>query len=123
MMTLKTHLPRMTLVIGGTGKTGLRVAQPLWNARGSVRLGYRGGEPRFDWADASTWAGALAGASAAYVTYHPDLLYPRRPTASAPSPARRWRQGRGGWCCCRAAARTGRRAPRTPSRSRAPTGR
>lgn len=76
MMTLKRHLPAMTLVVGGAGKTGRRVAERLWDAGGSVRLGHRGGEPRFDWNDASTWAGALAGASAAYVTYHPDLLLP-----------------------------------------------
>jgi uncharacterized protein YbjT (DUF2867 family) len=30
----------------------------------------------FDWSEALTWSDALAGATAAYVTYHPDLLLP-----------------------------------------------
>jgi uncharacterized protein YbjT (DUF2867 family) len=76
MTTLTRDVPAMTLVIGGTGKTGLRLAERLWNAGGPVRLGHRSGEPRFDWNDAATWPGALAGPSAAYVTYHPDLLLP-----------------------------------------------
>ena len=69
-------LPSLTLVIGGTGKTGGRVADRLWNAGGPLRLGHRSHVPRFDWADARTWPRALAGATAAYVTYHPDLLLP-----------------------------------------------
>jgi uncharacterized protein YbjT (DUF2867 family) len=65
-----------TLVVGGTGKTGRRVAERL-DARGvPVRTGSRSGEPRFDWEDRSTWAPALRGASAAYVTYYPDLAVP-----------------------------------------------
>jgi uncharacterized protein YbjT (DUF2867 family) len=76
MTTLTRQLPTMTLVIGGTGKTGGRLAERLWTAGGPVRLGHRSNEPRFDWNDAATWPGALAGASAAYVTYQPDLLLP-----------------------------------------------
>jgi uncharacterized protein YbjT (DUF2867 family) len=76
MATLTRPLPSLTLVIGGTGKTGRRVAERLWNAGGAVRLGHRSDETRFDWNDAATWPRALAGASAAYVTYHPDLLLP-----------------------------------------------
>jgi uncharacterized protein YbjT (DUF2867 family) len=76
MTTLTRQLPTMTLVIGGTGKAGGRVAERLWTAGGPVRLGHRSEEPRFDWNDAATWPGALAGASAAYITYQPDLLLP-----------------------------------------------
>jgi uncharacterized protein YbjT (DUF2867 family) len=65
-----------TLVIGGTGKTGRRVAERL-QARGlPVRIGSRSGEPRFDWEDRSTWAPALQGTSAAYIAYYPDLAVP-----------------------------------------------
>jgi uncharacterized protein YbjT (DUF2867 family) len=65
-----------TLVLGGTGKTGRRVAQRL-EARGlSVRIGSRSGEPPFDWEDRSTWAPALYGASSVYLTYYPDLAVP-----------------------------------------------
>jgi uncharacterized protein YbjT (DUF2867 family) len=65
-----------TFVVGGTGKTGRRVAQRL-QARGvPVRIGSRSGEPPFDWEDRSTWAPALRGASAAYITYYPDLAVP-----------------------------------------------
>jgi uncharacterized protein YbjT (DUF2867 family) len=69
----------LTLVIGGTGKTGRRVAERL-QARGlPVRIGSRAGEPRFDWEDQSTWADALRGVSAAYIVYAPDLAAPGAP--------------------------------------------
>ncbi len=43
-----------TLVIGGTGKTGRRVAERL-AARGlPVRIGSRSGEPPFVWEDPAT---------------------------------------------------------------------
>ena len=65
-----------TLVLGGTGKTGRRVAQRL-AARGlPVRIGSRGAEPRFDWEDSATWGPALRGIDAAYVAYSPDLAMP-----------------------------------------------
>lgn len=48
-----------TLVLGGTGKTGRRVAEQL-EARGlPVRVGSRSGEPPFDWANPGTWARAI----------------------------------------------------------------
>ncbi|MCH8066642.1 MAG: NmrA family NAD(P)-binding protein [Chloroflexi bacterium] len=63
----------VTLIVGGTGKTGRRVAQRL-TARGlPVRIGSRSGEPPFDWEDATTWAPAVRGVESAYVTYYPDL--------------------------------------------------
>jgi uncharacterized protein YbjT (DUF2867 family) len=75
-MTESSHNERPTLVLGGTGKTGRRVAARL-NARGvPVRVGSRSGQPRFDWADQSTWAPVLQGARAAYILY-PDLVIPQ----------------------------------------------
>jgi uncharacterized protein YbjT (DUF2867 family) len=63
-----------TLVLGGTGKTGRRVVERL-SARGlPVRIGARSGEPRFDWDDSSTWAGALEGVGSVYVTHYLDAI-------------------------------------------------
>jgi uncharacterized protein YbjT (DUF2867 family) len=71
----------MTLVIGGTGKTGRRVAQRL-QARGlATRIGSRSAEPAFDWDDHATWEPALRGATAVYVSYYPDLAVPGAPAA------------------------------------------
>ena len=65
-----------TLVLGGTGKTGRRVAARL-QARGlPVRLGSRSGEPPFDWEDRSTWAPALEGVGTVYISYYPDIAIP-----------------------------------------------
>lgn len=65
-----------TLVLGGTGKTGRRVAQRLSALGRPVRVGSRSGRPPFDWEDRATWAPALDGAGAAYVSYYPDLAAP-----------------------------------------------
>jgi uncharacterized protein YbjT (DUF2867 family) len=61
------------LVLGGTGKTGSRVAARLRDRGLPVRIGSRSGEHPFDWEDRRTWAPALQGTSAAYVSYYPDL--------------------------------------------------
>jgi uncharacterized protein YbjT (DUF2867 family) len=67
---------RPTLVLGGTGKTGRRVAERL-TARGlPTRIGSRSAEPPFDWEDQSTWAPALQGVGSAYISYYPDLAIP-----------------------------------------------
>ncbi len=66
----------LTLVVGGTGKTGRRVAERL-SARGlPVRIGSRSGEPPFDWEERATWAPALDGVGSIYLTYYPDLAVP-----------------------------------------------
>jgi uncharacterized protein YbjT (DUF2867 family) len=65
-----------TLVLGGTGKTGRRVAERLHARRMPVRLGSRSGEPPFDWEKPETWAPALQGVSSVYVSYYPDLAVP-----------------------------------------------
>jgi uncharacterized protein YbjT (DUF2867 family) len=76
-----TENPEPILVIGATGKTGRKVVERL-EARGvPVRAGSRSSQPPFDWADEGTWAPALRGASAAYVTYFPDLAIPGAPEA------------------------------------------
>jgi uncharacterized protein YbjT (DUF2867 family) len=69
-----THKP--ILVVGGTGKTGKRVAQRLQALGRPLRIGARSATPAFDWEDRSTWEPALQGTSAAYVTYVPDLSFP-----------------------------------------------
>ena len=71
------------LVIGGTGKTGRRVARRLQDRGVSVRIGSRSGAPPFDWEDRRTWDTALRGATAAYVSYHPDLAVPGTPALIA----------------------------------------
>jgi uncharacterized protein YbjT (DUF2867 family) len=71
----------LTLVLGGTGKTGRRVVERL-AARGlPMRVGSRSGHPPFDWEDEATWAPALRGVSSAYVSYYPDLAIPGAPAA------------------------------------------
>jgi uncharacterized protein YbjT (DUF2867 family) len=67
---------RETLVLGGTGKTGRRVAERLLARGVPTRIGSRSGGPPFDWEDRSTWAQVLEGVRAAYVTYYPDLAVP-----------------------------------------------
>jgi uncharacterized protein YbjT (DUF2867 family) len=78
MVAMTDHLsdPTLTLVLGGTGKTGRRVAERL-AARGvPTRVASRSGEPPFDWEDRDTWAPALRGVSKAYISFHPDLAAP-----------------------------------------------
>jgi uncharacterized protein YbjT (DUF2867 family) len=73
---MSNETQQTTLITGGTGKTGRRIVERL-RARGvPVRVGSRSGEPPFDWEDPSTWAPALRGASAAYLSYFPDLAVP-----------------------------------------------
>jgi uncharacterized protein YbjT (DUF2867 family) len=64
------------LVLGGTGKTGSRIAARLQDRGIPVRIGSRSAEPAFDWDDEATWAPALDGVSAVYLSYFPDLAIP-----------------------------------------------
>jgi len=64
------------LVVGSTGKTGLRVARLLAERGHRVRPVSRNTDIPFDWEQPATWTKALAGVSAAYVTYFPDLAFP-----------------------------------------------
>jgi uncharacterized protein YbjT (DUF2867 family) len=67
---------RPILVLGGTGKTGRRVAERLRARAIPVRVGSRSADPPFDWEDPSTWEPALRGVRSAYVAYYPDLAVP-----------------------------------------------
>ncbi|MFQ5537563.1 MAG: NmrA family NAD(P)-binding protein [Gemmatimonadota bacterium] len=67
---------RRVLVLGGTGKTGRRVAAGLKEKGLSVRIGSRGATPPFDWNDESGWDACLEGMDAAYISYAPDLAMP-----------------------------------------------
>lgn len=69
------------LVVGGTGKTGRRVAERLERLSLPVRVVSRSSAVPFDWNDPKTWNAALDGVEAAYVTYSPDLAVP----AAAPA--------------------------------------
>jgi uncharacterized protein YbjT (DUF2867 family) len=63
----------ITLVLGGTGKTGRRVAERLQTRGVETRIASRSANPSFDWSDPSTWNAALEGVTAAYISYAPDL--------------------------------------------------
>ncbi|HEF4759483.1 TPA: NAD(P)H-binding protein [Pseudomonas putida] len=64
------------LILGANGKTGRRIVQRLQASGQNVRLGSRAANPPFDWEDRSTWAAALEGVHAAYISFQPDLAVP-----------------------------------------------
>ena len=64
------------LVLGGTGKTGRRVAKQLQAKGIPTRIASRSASPSFDWNDASTWPAALENVAAVYLSYAPDLAVP-----------------------------------------------
>jgi uncharacterized protein YbjT (DUF2867 family) len=76
MDTTNSQETKTTLVLGGTGKTGRRVAERLEASGLPVRVGSRSGEPPFDWEDEATWAPALRNMESVYVSYYPDLAVP-----------------------------------------------
>jgi uncharacterized protein YbjT (DUF2867 family) len=71
------------VVLGASGKTGRRIVERLRARELPVRPGSRSAHPPFDWEDPTTWAPALDRASAAYVSYFPDLAAPGAPEAVA----------------------------------------
>ncbi|WP_430404050.1 NAD(P)H-binding protein [Hyphomonas sp.] len=71
------HKPKpLTLVLGGTGKTGRRVADRLKAVGETVRIGSRSAVPSFDWDNEASWDTAMKGVTAVYITYAPDLAFP-----------------------------------------------
>lgn len=65
------------LILGGTGKTGRRVAERLSKlGHKNDRIGSRSGEPPFDWENPDTWEAAIDGMDAVYITFQPDLAIP-----------------------------------------------
>lgn len=65
-----------TLILGGTGKIGRRLAERLTALGLPVRIGSRSGAPSFDWENNATWAPAMKGVGAVYISYYPDLSVP-----------------------------------------------
>lgn len=66
----------LTLVLGGTGKTGRRIAERLKTRGVATRIASRSADPSFDWDDPKTWDGALKGVTTAYISFAPDLAVP-----------------------------------------------
>jgi uncharacterized protein YbjT (DUF2867 family) len=74
---IRTNPPKpATLVLGGTGKTGRRVAERLAGRGVETRIASRSASPSFDWNNRNTWDAALDGVTAVYITYAPDLAIP-----------------------------------------------
>lgn len=65
------------LLLGGTGRTGRRVARRLEAHDQGVRVASRRGTPPFAWDAPEGWPALLDGVSAAYVAYAPDLALPQ----------------------------------------------
>ena len=80
-MTTTHNSQQPVLVLGGTGKTGRRVAARLRDRGLPVRIGSRSSEIPFDWEDPSTWGASLDGTRAVYISYYPDLAAPGAPEA------------------------------------------
>jgi len=74
--TTSSTPPQRILVLGGTGKTGRRIAAGLEAEGLTVQIGSRGAIPPFDWNDPSGWDACLEGMDAAYISYAPDLAMP-----------------------------------------------
>jgi len=66
----------LTLVLGGTGKSGRRIVERLTSRGVATRAASRAAEPSFDWGQPSTWDAVLDGVTAAYISYAPDLAIP-----------------------------------------------
>lgn len=64
------------LVLGGTGKTGKRVADRLKQQNIPVRIGSRNANPSFEWNNPSNWHEVLKGIKKIYISYAPDLAVP-----------------------------------------------
>ncbi len=75
-MTNQSDKEQITLVIGGTGKTGKRVADRLADKGHIVRIGSRSSVPAFDWDLEAGWDAALKNVTRIYITYSPDLAMP-----------------------------------------------
>lgn len=74
-MQTTTQTPQI-LLVGGTGKTGRRIAERLRQRGVAARVASRSSATRLDWEDATTWPAALAGIRRVYLTYAPDLAAP-----------------------------------------------
>lgn len=66
----------LTLITGGTGKIGRRVANRLAERGARARIASRSGDPAFDWHQETTWPAALEGVARAFISFAPDLAIP-----------------------------------------------
>ncbi|MED4585855.1 NAD(P)H-binding protein [Brevibacillus choshinensis] len=71
-----TNKMKPFLILGGTGKTGRRVAERLVKRGMPIRIGSRFGEPAFNWENQASWEPVLQEVKAVYITYYPDLAMP-----------------------------------------------
>ncbi len=71
-----TQPDALTLVLGGTGKTGRRIVDRLVSRGVPTRVASRSASPSFDWADQGSWDDVLEGVTAVYISYAPDVAIP-----------------------------------------------
>jgi len=71
-----TNHTGLTLVIGGTGKTGSRIVERLHAQNVPVRIGSRSATPAFDWTHEAGWNACLENVENVYITYASDLAVP-----------------------------------------------
>jgi uncharacterized protein YbjT (DUF2867 family) len=94
-MNTPSNKENLTLVLGGTGKTGRRVVERLKARKRAVRIGARLAVPAFDWNNEAGWDAALRGVSAVCITYAAGLAMPGATHAIEALAHRAWRQGVG----------------------------
>ena len=70
------NLSGVTLILGGTGKTGRRIAASLQAKGVPTRIGSRSATPAFDWHHEAGWDACLQDVEAVYINYAPDLAMP-----------------------------------------------
>lgn len=66
----------INLVLGGTGKTGRRIAAGLEAREVPIRIGSRAATPSFDWNNETSWDACLKDVASVYINYAPDLAVP-----------------------------------------------
>ncbi|MGH1364185.1 MAG: NAD(P)H-binding protein [Calditrichia bacterium] len=66
----------LTLILGGTGKTGRRIAVGLRAKNFPIRIGSRSASPAFDWNNEAGWNDCLQDVESVYINYAPDLAIP-----------------------------------------------
>lgn len=66
----------ITLVLGGSGKTGRRIVQRLKSQGVPTRVASRSSNPSFDWNKPEGWDAVFDGVTSVYISYSPDLAIP-----------------------------------------------
>lgn len=75
-MNTEKQTEAITLVLGGTGKTGRRIVRRLTALGVATRVGSRSGDPAFDWDNSHNWDQVLKNVSSVYINFAPDLAVP-----------------------------------------------